>query len=58
MKELKSDDPKKQKVKEEVTKEFLNALQNVEKIRSLAGPTYGELLKKGSLDGVKPKQPN
>ena len=43
------------KVKVAITKEFLEALIKVEKIKSPAGPTYGELLEKGPLDGVKQK---
>jgi hypothetical protein len=55
VKELEADDPQKKKVKEEVTKEFLVALKEVEQVKSPSGVTYGELLEKGKLDGVKPK---
>ena len=55
VKELDSDDPKKLKVKEEVTQDFLEALTIVETEKSPSGPTYGELLKQAMLDGVKPK---
>ena len=53
MKELESDDPKKMKVTKEVTEEFLEALIRVEALKSPSGVTYGELLKKATLDGVK-----
>lgn len=55
VKKLKSDDPKKKQVTEEVTKEFLEALKAVTSVKSPAGATYGELLKQGTLDGVKPR---
>ncbi|MCG8586552.1 MAG: hypothetical protein MI757_17755 [Pirellulales bacterium] len=54
VKELESDDPKKVKVTEEVTAEFLEALTKVEKEKSADGKTYGELLKTATLKGVKP----
>jgi hypothetical protein len=53
VKELESDDPKKMKVTKEVTEEFLEALIRVEALKSPSGVTYGELLKKATLDGVK-----
>lgn len=56
VKELESDDPKKVKVTEEVTAEFLEALTKVEAEKSADGATYGELLKKGTLSGVKPAE--
>ena len=43
------------KVKAAVTEEFLEVLKEVEKIKSPAGPTYGELLENAQLPGVKPK---
>jgi len=54
-KELSSDDPQRDKIIESVTKDFLESLEKVEATKSPAGPTYGELLKSGRLDGVKPK---
>ena len=53
VKGLDSDDPKKVKVVDEVTKEFLDALTKVEVAKSSSDLTYGELLKKAMLDGVK-----
>jgi hypothetical protein len=55
VKKLKSDDPEKQKVIEEVNKEFLDALKKVETLESPSGETYGELLKTATLPGVKPR---
>ena len=55
VKELKADNPKKVKVVEDVTKEFLEALKKVKAEKSPTGVTYGELLEKGTLDGVKPR---
>ena len=55
VKKLESDDPKKLKVIDEVTTEFLEALKKIESVKSPSGTTYGELLKQGTLDGVKPK---
>ncbi len=53
VKGLDSEDPKKTKVQDEVTKEFLEALQKVIEVKSSSGETYGELLKNATLDGVK-----
>lgn len=55
VKKLEFKDPKKRKATEEVTKDFLEALKKIEPVKSPSGATYGELLKKGKLDGVKPK---
>ena len=40
----------------EVTAEFLEALTEVEKLESPDGPTWGELLGEGKLEGVKVKK--
>ena len=53
--ELESDYPQKKMVIGEVTKEFLEALMKLESVKSPSGTTYGELLKQGTLDGVKPR---
>jgi hypothetical protein len=55
VKKLASDDPEKTKVKDEVNKEFLEALKKVETMESTTGETYGELLKTATLKGVKPR---
>ena len=55
VKELATDDPQRKKVREEVTKEFLEALKKLESEKSSSGETYGELLKNAELDGVKAK---
>ena len=53
VKEKDVEDPARIKVKEEVTKEFLDALPKVETQKSKSGETFGELLKAGKLEGVK-----
>lgn len=55
VKKLDLDDPKKIKVINDVTSDFLEALKKVELVKSPSGPTYGELLKMGILAGVKSK---
>ena len=54
VKELESDDPKKEKVVAAATEVFLKALVKVEAQKSPEGKTYAELLKSATLKGVKP----
>ena len=35
-----------------LTKEFLEALKKIEQLKSPEGPSFGELLKEGRLDGI------
>lgn len=53
---LEADDPKKLALIDGLTKDFLAALKKVESMKSPSGVTYGELLQKGTLYGVKPKK--
>ena len=53
VKDLDLDNVIRMKVREEVTKEFLEALPKVEMQKSAGGETFGDLLKAGKLEGVK-----
>ncbi len=53
MKEPKAGNPTKDKVVEEVTKEFLEALRKVNAEKAPGGKTYGDLLEKGPLEGIR-----
>ena len=44
------------KMNAEVTVEFLEALTDVEKMESPDGPSWGELLRDGKMEGVKVKE--
>ena len=50
------DTEKAKQIKSDVIEEFKAALEKVEKIKSPEGPTYGELLEKGTLTDGKPAE--
>ena len=56
IKELEKDDPKKIAVIDEVVEQFLEVLEKAEAEKSADGPTYGEALEAGTLDGVKKRK--
>jgi len=56
IKELKKGDPKKVAVVDDVVEQFLEALEEAEAEESPDGPTYGEALEAGTLDGVKKRK--
>ena len=53
VKDLDVEDPARVKVKNEVTKQFLEALQKIESLPGPGGEKWSELLKAGKLEGVK-----
>jgi hypothetical protein len=56
IKDLDADDAKRVKVKDEVSKEFLEALKKVEEMKSKDGATYADLIKTGKQEGIKLKE--
>ena len=56
VKKLEDEDEKKIKVHDEMKKLFDGALKEVEQAKSPSGSTYGDLLEKATLKGVKPKK--
>jgi hypothetical protein len=52
----KADEAAKDKVKEEVCKEFLEALKKLDGMKAPSGKTWEEAIKAGELEGAKPRK--
>lgn len=53
----KADSESKKKVHEEISKEFLQAIEKFETMKSPRGDPWGELIKAGKIEGVKMRKP-
>lgn len=51
-----TDEAAKEKVKDEIGKEFLEVLKIIDEMKAPSGKTYAEAIKAGELEGAKPRK--